>query len=538
MNSFIYTMADSIRFWRLTLYILIKKGVIGLLRPNNLFKIIKIWYLNGSSLNLLCAFSAIRYPDNLAVADDEGELTFVQLSNNSENIACALYSEFHIGTGSNVAIMCRNHRDFILAALACSRLGANLLFINTDFPGSQIESLLAENKPDMFIYDEEFIPVIRSAGNNIPTVITHSSASSRGITLSVLADRESNLKLPRARQGKVIVLTSGTTGVAKGAERTPTLRAVISPFITLLTKLPINFGMSCLISIPLFHGFGLASMAVALALGAPVILQRRFDPAESMTLLNKYKAGVWVVVPVMLHRLLAILPQRSTLNDLQAIVSGGAPIRAELVQRTLNRLGPKLFNLYGTSEAGFASIATPDDLAKYPATIGRKGEGVELAILDRHNEKVAVEKVGRICIGGKMVFSQYINAENNKKIKNNFIDTGDLGYLNSEGYLFLCGRQDNMIVSGGENVFPDEVENLLAQHPDVEDVAVIPIDDEEFGQRLHAFIVIKPTVKLTDADFKAWLQPKLARYKMPAAINLVDDLPRNMLGKTNQRLLH
>lgn len=535
MNKIVCAVSENIRFWCMAVYALFRTGIIapaGLIR---LFKMAQVGFLNGSSLSALSALSAARYPDRVALIDEDGELTFTELNQRVEALSSVFALEFHLGKGSYVAIMCRNHRGFVEATLAASRLGANLLFLNTDFPGAQLRQVLSKNIPDLLVFDEEFTAAIHASECSAPKLIADKETGC--LNLKTLIDQNHQIKLPRVRQGKIIVLTSGTTGLPKGAERVPTLRAVLSPFVTLLSRLPIKTGMPTLIATPLFHGFGLAAMAIALPLGAPMILRKRFDAEETIKLLGQYKVGVIVVVPLMLQRILLRLPERERLNDLSAIISGGAPLRSNLVEHTIETLGLKLFNLYGTSEAGFVSMATPLDLQAASTTIGRRGEGVALTILNYEGRTVDDGEIGRICVGGKMVFDGYSHGKNDKKTKHGFIDTGDLGYLDTQKRLFLCGRQDDMIVSGGENVFPIEVENVLARHPDVEDVAVIPVVDEEFGQCLHAFIVKKPAAELSEAGFKDYLQQNLARYKIPKAINLVSSLPRNALGKENQKLL-
>jgi acyl-coenzyme A synthetase/AMP-(fatty) acid ligase len=228
----------------------------------------------------------------------------------------------------------------------------------------------------------------------------------------------------------------------------------------------------------------------------------------------------------MLQRMINQNP--TALASLDCIISGGAPLNPVLVEETFNKLGDKLFNLYGTSEAGLAMIATPADLRYDCNTIGKKIAGVKLSLLDFNNKEVRDGAIGRICIKSKW-------STNNTD--NGWIKTGDLAYRDKLGYYFLCGRTDEMIVSGGENVYPIELENILIKHPEIKQVAVIGVPDIEFGQRLKAFVVPIPGSTIDEEEIFNWLSKRVARFQMPASLIFLKDLPLTSLGKLNKKLL-
>ncbi len=256
-----------------------------------------------------------------------------------------------------------------------------------------------------------------------------------------------------------------------------------------------------------------------------MFLLPRFDAAKACELIKQNQIEAITVVPLMLQRILHF--DANSLDSIECIISGGAALNPALVAETQVRLGDKLFNLYGTSEAGFSVIATPEDLRKNPETIGRKIGGVNLSILDANNKLLPTGEIGKICI--KSLWSV--------KTDKNFVETGDLGFQDENGYLFLRGRTDEMIVSGGENVYPIELENILVKHPAVQQIAVVGVPDNDFGQRLKAFVVSANGAKLTEAEIKDWLTTRVARFQMPVAVEFLEELPTTAIGKINKKAL-
>ncbi len=270
------------------------------------------------------------------------------------------------------------------------------------------------------------------------------------------------------------------------------------------------------------HPYGIAVLFLLISLGKKIILSRRFVAEKACELVYDHQVEVITAVPLMVHKMLRNNPD--ALKSLACIASGGAKLNPKLIDETFHKLGSVLYNLYGTSETGLNMIATPKDLQYSPATIGKKISGVRLHILGQHHQEVEIGRVGQLCMKRKHFGSAWIK-------------TGDLGYRDHQGYYFLCGRVDDMIVSAGENVYPSDVEQILITHPMVEDAAVIGIHDEIFGQRLKAFVLPVKDADITADALYQWLRTKAARFQMPKEIVFIDSIPYTPLGKPDKRQL-
>ncbi len=253
---------------------------------------------------------------------------------------------------------------------------------------------------------------------------------------------------------------------------------------------------------------------------------------------SEHRAQVLVVVPVMLSRILGLGPDvlvTEPTTDLRVIASSGSALGSKLATETLDRFGPVLYNLYGSTEVAVATIATPADLLEAPATAGRVARGVRVEILDDGGAVVPDGTVGRVFVGGSMRFDGYTTGGTKEECRG-LLSSGDLGYFR-DGLLFVEGREDDMIVSGGENVFPGEVEELLSHHPCVAEVAVVGVADDDFGQVLAAFVVRRGDAELSADEVRAHVRDNLARHKVPRRVEFLDELPRNTTGKILRRSL-
>lgn len=514
---------------------LARAGVIAPVRPDQLAKLAWRGLWDGGNLATAVAAAAVRFPERIAIEDDQGSVSYRELDRRVQAMAGALATDC-IGSGDTVALMCRNHRGFVEALLAVSRVGADAVLLNTEFPAPQLQQVLARHKLALVIHDAEFNAVFLKAEYDGRRVLA--DAPNAPDSLAALAARNEPPPGPR-RQGQIVILTSGTTGVPKGAPRKSQPLAYIGPAATMFSTLPLRSGEPVLIGPPLFHAFGLAFLGTALAIASPVILLRRFDPELAAQQLVLHQVRTLVAVPVMLQRLLdlpAIERHSYSFRHLTTVISAGAPLTGALATRWMDTHGDHLFNLYGSTETGFGTLATPGDMRAAPGTVGRAPRGTELGILDDEGNLLPSGHLGHIGIRSDMTFDGYVGG-GSKQVLNGYMNTGDVGYLDSEGRLFVEGREDDMIVSGGENVFPQEVEEVLAGHPAVADVAVVGVKDEEFGQRLMAFVVCHPDERTTEDALKEFLRTRIARYKVPRGIRFLPELPRNATGKILRREL-
>jgi fatty-acyl-CoA synthase len=289
----------------------------------------------------------------------------------------------------------------------------------------------------------------------------------------------------------------------------------------------------------MFHALGFSGMILSVALASTLVLRRKFDPAATLDSLERNRASAMVVVPVMLQRMLDLGEEAFEGRDFSALkiifVSGSA-LGPELAKRTMKRFGPVVYNLYGSTEIAYATIATPEDLEDEPGTVGKVVRGAVVKILDEDGNEASGGSTGRIFVGNTIQFEGYTGGETKEQLAG-LMSSGDVGHFDEKGRLFIDGRDDEMIVSGGENVFPAEVEELLASHEAIEEAAAIGVDDERFGQRLKAFVVVRDGAQLSEDEVKEYVRDNLARYKVPRKIVFVHELPRNPTGKVLKREL-
>ena len=483
--------------------------------------------------------STARFPDEVAIIDDSGTLTFREVHERSNALAHALAAE-GIGVGDGVAIMCRNHRGFIEATIAASKLGANAIFLNTAFSGPQLADVARREDPRVVVYDEEFEEVLEEAAEGrLRVVAWHEPDGQRAVrTLDdiVLDGDRSDLKPPSSR-GKAILLTSGTTGTPKGASRSQPRS--LDPAATLLSRIPLHARERTMIAAPLFHTWGFAHFTLGMSLSSTVVLRRRFEPEAILSLTARHECSALVVVPVMLQRLLDLddeVLRRYDLSKLRVVPVSGSALPSALARRWMDLFGENLYNLYGSTEIAWATIATPEDLRRAPGTAGKAPRGTIVRIYDDQGQPVPPGTTGRIFVGNEMQFEGYTGG-GGKDLIDGLMSAGDVGHFDAEGRLFIDGRDDDMIVSGGENVFPGEVEDLLDGHEAIAEVTVFGVADEEFGERLAAVVVRRPGADLDAEDVRGYVKDNLASYKVPRDVEFVDELPRTATGKVLKRVL-
>jgi acyl-CoA synthetase (AMP-forming)/AMP-acid ligase II len=455
--------------------------------------------------------AAARHPQRAAIVDDEGSLTFAELDERSNALA-RTWEALGIGPETTVGLLCRDGRLFFDAATATQKLGANLVYVNAAFSPPQVAAVVEDEGIELLVHDAD--------------------AMRAGVESSDRRPLE-----PPAKPGRIIVLTSGTTGRPKGAVRQGNANAMDGA--ALLASLPVMSNDTTVIAAPLFHGFGLMGANLALALNSTIVLRSRFDPELVLADIAANRAATLVVVPVMLQRLLA-LPARVTdmydVSSLRVVLCGGAALSGEVANQFMDRFGEVLYNVYGSTESGFATVANPRDLRKAPGTAGRATPGVVVRIADDDGKPVRAGVSGRILVGSALRMDGYTGG-GGKEIVDGLVVTGDVGHFDRWGRLFVEGRDDDMIISGGENVFPAEVEDVLTTYPGVAEAAVIGVEDAEYGQRLKAFVVLANGSRVTAEDLKTYVHDRLARFKTPRDVEFLDELPRTGTGKILKREL-
>ena len=488
------------------------------------------------------AAAAQRCGDRAGLVDELGILTWRQIDRRADALAAALQA-LPDGQPDVIALMARNHRGFVDSLIAANRIGADVLLLNTSFAGPALAEVLtreSDGKSVVVIYDEEFTETVDRALANSPDItriVAWTDTEGAAPTVEQLITEHEGQEPQRANEkSRVILLTSGTTGTPKGATHSggdPTVLKAI------LDRTPWRAEQPVVIVAPMFHAWGFSQLAFAASMACTIITRRKFDPEATLDLVDRHRATGLCVVPVMFDRIMDLPEEvldKYSGRSLRFASASGSRMRPDVVTAFMDRFGDVIYNNYNATEAGMIATATPKDLRVAPDTAGKPAEGTKIRILDGDFNELPTGEVGGIYVHNSTQFDGYTSGSA-KDFHEGFMSSGDVGYLDDAGRLFVVGRDDEMIVSGGENVYPIEVEKTLAAHPDVAEATVLGVDDEKYGQRLVAFVVLAPGASATPDTLKQHVRDNLANYKVPRAITLLDELPRSITGKISRKEL-
>jgi fatty-acyl-CoA synthase len=514
---------------------LIRAGMFGLEPPRRLVTIVGA-IRDFGAFGGLPTTAALRHGDRPAIADERGVITFAQLEEQVNRLVDALRAR-GLGPGSTIGILCRNHRGPMLVAFASSRLGASAIWLNTSFSPRQAREVAEREGVELLVYDAELAELVAELAPVQGRLVTATEDPAADELQRLIATGKPVRPPAPDRPGRIVLLTSGTTGTPKGAPRADPRSLTIPGAV--LERMPMRAREATVVAPPLFHGTGLLIALLSLGLGSTLVLRRRFDAAEFLDDIEQHRATAVCVVPIMLQRVLALDEDevaRRDLRSLRAVFCAGSQLPAEVALRTMDLLGDVIYNLYGSTEVSVTTLATPADIRAAPTSVGKPALGSRVRLLDDHGHEVAPGQTGRIFVASTSPFEGYTGG-GGKEIIDGFLSTGDVGHFDQAGRLYIDGRDDEMIVSGGENVFPREVEELLLTHPAIVDAAVVGVEDREFGQRLKAFVVAGDGAAITADEVQAFVKENLARYKIPREVEFLDELPRNPTGKVLKRVL-
>ncbi len=471
-----------------------------IISPKGLFVWAKSLILEGISLMALLRFVAYFYPQRCAIIDDCQSLTYQELYTRTRQLAQILHIKYHLQPKTRVALIGRNSLILTLLLHALSRLGIRTTLLSTDLGTEQITADLQKHHYHLIIYDSDL--------KQIPTELPCIAVTTEKIN-DILLDKHSQIKkrkLPKIWRGREIVIHSGgTSGNIKSIARRPSLTSFLPPLFALLRDIKIYQYERVLISLPFYHGFGLSTLIISLLMGKKICLQKRFDTLQTLAIIQQEKIEVMPIVPAMLARFWQIENAKEKMKSLRCLISGGDRLPKSLIDITHQQIGEVLFNLYGTSEAGFFMLATPKELASFDeTTLGKPIQGVDCKIKNLNKEG----------IGTLWVRSRWAM----RGLRNQWQNTGDLVSQNSEGYFFHHGRADRMVVCGGENVQPEHIEQVLLSHPMIIAARAFNVPHPNFGNVIHTEIECTPKATLTEVTLRNWLQPQLSRAEMPHSI--------------------
>ena len=519
---------------------ILNAGMVGPERPDRLYAMYKALDRYGP-LGAAITAAAVRHGDRPAVIDELGALSYREMDRRSNALANAFRAR-GIGPATGVGVLCRNHRGMFDASFGVLKAGGRVLYLNTDFAAPQAKEVCAREGVRMLVYDEEFSDVVASVDAPKGRFIAWSDDPDRsagdGPTLESLISTGNPAEPPRpAGPGTVIILTSGTTGTPKGANRGQPRS--LAPVAAILSRIPFRSREVTYMAPPVYHAWGLGISTLTLGLGSTLVMRRRFDPEDTLIALAEHRCSALTVVPVLLSRLVSLGADRISefdLSGLRIIASSGSQLSGTLATAAMDLFGDVVYNLYGSTEVAWATIATPEDLRQAPGCAGKPPLGTTVRILGDDGSPLPTGTTGRIFVGSGMEFGGYTDG-GGKETVDGLMSTGDLGHFDDRGRLWVDGRDDEMIVSGGENVFPREVEELLGAHEAIADAAAVGVDDETFGQRLRVFVVVRDGHRLDEGTVKEYVKANLARYKVPRDVMFVEHLPRNPSGKVLKREL-
>ncbi len=482
------------------------------------------------------AAAAAYAPHRTAIVDDHGTRTFAEIHERSHALAAAM-ARLGLGSGDAVGLLARNHVGMVETMVAAGKLGVDVVLLNAGLSARRIEEIVQRHRLEHLFVDTELESLVHYLHSDILRVFTDRGPGPGHETIDdLIAQGHSSFRKP-ARGGRLIVLTSGTSGTPKGARRPhPKGFATIA---ALLSRIPLRMNEAMLIPAPLFHTWGMAALQLSTPLRSTVVLPEHFDARDTLRLIDENQITTLILVPTMVQRILDLpthVRARFDTSSLRVVASCGAPLAGATVLRFMDTYGDILYNVYGSTEVSWATIATPEDLRTSPTTAGRPPLGTRVGVLGPDLKPVPVGVTGRIYVGNHMLFDGYVNSAPPEEAEG-MLDTGDLGYLDAAGRLFIAGRDDEMIISGGENVFPRPVEEALAHLPQITDVAVVGVPDREFGQRLAAFIVKREGSGLDPDMIRTYVRHRLSRFSVPRDVTFLPALPRGETGKVLKRML-
>ncbi len=530
-----------------SLLALASTGVVRPYRPDRLFRLAKTLAYWGTGPAGGYTALAVRMPTAIGIVDERGPLTFDEIHRRTNAVANAL-AEVGVQEGDLVGLLARNHRGFVDATVGVAKLGADVLYLNTGFAGPHLVEVLEREQAIALVYDEEFAPLVDAVPDSVHKVVAWCDSESvpdgSASTLDELIATGDDVDVPvPSREGRAVIMTSGTSGSPKGASRGS---GSIEAAAALVSRLPLRHGWTVHVAAPLFHTWGWAHLNLSMLIGSTLVLRRRFEPEDFLRTLTAHDCDAAVVVPVMLQRVLELpdsVLDRYDLSAVRAVAASGSALSGELSTRWMDRFGDHLYNIYGSTECAWVTIASPADLRQQPGTAGRVPIGTTVRLLDDDGRQVPDGVVGRVHVANSLPFEGYTGGPDPDDdtgadvAVDGLMPTGDLGRWR-DGLLFVEGRDDEMIVSGGENVYPTQVEDCLATHSGVAEVAVTGVDDDEYGQRLRAYVVRRSDATPVDADaVRAYVKERVSGFAVPRDVHFVGALPRNETGKVVKRRL-
>lgn len=480
--------------------------------------------------------SARDHGDNVAVRLDGAALTHAHLELRSRQVA-SLLADYDVNAGDRVALMLPNVPEFAALYYGILRVGAAVVPMNPLLKSREIDYYLRDSGAKAIFVWQDF--VTEAAGGAVGSGATVITVEPIGFLHDVQAATPRDGMIDRDPSDTAVILyTSGTTGLPKGAELTHGNLAsnvdVIVQTLLHVTPEDVIFG-----GLPLFHVFGqTCALNVAVRTGAALTLLPRFDPAKALEILVRDRVTVFQGVPTMYSALLARTGSDDMdLSALRVCVSGGSALPVEVLRAFEKRFGCLVLEGYGLSETSPAACFNHPDQSRVPGSIGTPVRGVEMCVVDDRGSPVSDGAVGEIAIRGDNVMKGYWNKPEltAAAIVDGWFRSGDLGRVDERGNYFIVDRKKDLIIRGGYNVYPREIEEVLYEHPAIAEAAVVAVADPHLGEEVAAVVTLKPGAQATPEELRDFVKARIAAYKYPRIIQIIDDLPKGPTGKILKR---
>jgi fatty-acyl-CoA synthase len=499
-------------------------GILRPLGPRTTLELGRQILREGIKSHLVYTLHATRDPNRAALIYEDRVWTWAQHADRVRRIANHLIA-WGVRPGDSVAIMLPNRPEFIEADAAARRIGATTAYVNPRAPAAEARALIGRTKAGVLVTHRDDV----HANARVLFVPKYYEGA-------IAAAPSGEPRPKRGPEGKVVIFTSGTTGRPKGAVRafdeglTPGLLAGF------LRTLPFRTSDVHMVVCPLYHSSGSGFAGIAHMLGNPLVIVERFSPEAFCRHVQEHKVTTTAVVPTMLHQIAEWPGARDyDLSSLRVVVCTGAPLREEVRAEARDLIGDVVYDLYGSTEMGWVSVASPDDQLRKPGTVGKPVPGIEIAIVDDESRRVPAGRPGEIWVASKLGMRGYLDDPqlDSERMREGWISVRDIGYLDEDGYLHVVDRADDMIISGGVNVYPAETEVALGSHPNVTDCAVVGVPDPKWGQRIVAAVVARGDV--TPDALIDWCKEHASYASVPKEVRFFDSLPRNDIGKIDKR---
>jgi fatty-acyl-CoA synthase len=513
-------------------------------------EVLRVALRRGLGVRSMHAIHAAAEPDRLAIVDERRAVTYREIDREIDAVAGVLRD--HLGASRNVpvAVLMENRLEYAITWFALFRLGITCAHLGRHSTADELEFLLERSGARVLVVSDSTFEVVaeliaRRPELDLRVLRAGSSASRPGVwSYDAAVDRQRAAgtavhveKIPSEN----VVYTSGTTGRPKGAVRDMGAFGA-TELLRVLERLPLHTADRHLVCAPLYHSSGQVFALLNTALGATLYLQSRFDAQDTLRRLTDDRLHNVFMVPTMIQRVLELPEQlhaRWPTPELRVLISGAAPFNSALRERAIARFGAgKIFDFYGATELGWVTVVDGHEMLAHPGTLGRPIAGQEIGIFDERGDRLPAGEIGRVYTRSAQLMLGYLRdrAATDESTLADWLTVDDLGYLDREGYLFLTGRARDMVISGGVNLYPVEIENALSKHPAIADVAVIGVPDDEWGERLVAVVV--PAGDAFDPEaVRQWARGSLAPAKIPRQFELCEELPRNPTGKVLKREL-